>query len=268
MTGTSPWGRSRPAAAPQPEIKDAAALRDTYGLVVAEADLLGDAELELLAADADRRLAEASAEDVLAWARLTFGDRLVVLASMADGVVANLAGRAAPGVDVGFLDTGLHFIETLGTRDAIAATLPIQVITAVPALSLDEQEQRHGPALWESDPDRCCALRKVEPLARLLEPYRAWATGLRRDESATRAETPVVAWDDRRRKVKVNPIARWSSEDVEEYAARHHVLVNPLKQIGYASIGCAPCTRPVGDGEDERAGRWSGATKTECGIHA
>ncbi|MFN8190782.1 MAG: phosphoadenylyl-sulfate reductase [Nocardioidaceae bacterium] len=267
MTATSPWGRSRPAA-PRPAIKDAAALRQSYGLVVADVERLGDAELELLAADADRRLADAPAEDVLAWARLTFGDRLVVLASMADGVVANLAGRVAPGVDVGFLDTGLHFVETLGTRDAIAATLPINVITAAPALSLAEQEEQFGPALWERDPDRCCALRKVEPLGRLLEPYRAWATGLRRDESASRADTPVVAWDDRRRKVKVNPIVGWTAEDVEDYAARHHVLVNPLKQIGYASIGCAPCTRPIGDGEDERAGRWAGATKTECGIHA
>ncbi len=167
MTAASPWGRARPTA-PRSDIKDATALRQSYGLVVADVERLGDAELELLAADADRRLADAPAEDVLAWARLTFGDRLVVLASMADGVVANLAGRVAPGVDVGFLDTGLHFIETLGTRDAIAATLPINVITAVPALSLADQERDHGPALWERDPDRCCALRKVEPLARLL----------------------------------------------------------------------------------------------------
>ncbi|MFT3871194.1 MAG: phosphoadenylyl-sulfate reductase [Nocardioides sp.] len=248
-------------------IKDARDLEDAYGLVVTEAASLDDDALEQLATDAGHRLEEASAEDVLAWARLTFDSRLVVLASMADGVVANLAGRAAPGVDVGFLDTGLHFVETLGTRDAIAATLPINVISARPAVSLEHQERELGPALWERDPDLCCAIRKVEPLGRLLAPYRAWVTGLRRDESATRAQTPVVAWDPRRRKVKVNPIARWTSADVELYAAQHGIIVNPLKQIGYASIGCWPCTRPVSEGEDERAGRWSGAQKTECGIH-
>ena len=160
------------------------------------------------------------------------------------------------------------FAETLGTRDAIAATLPIRVRSVTPALSLAAQEAAHGPALWDRDPDRCCALRKVEPLGRLLAPYRAWVTGLRRGESESRADTPVVAWDARRRKVKVNPIARWSSADVEAYADRHAILVNPLKQLGYTSIGCQPCTRPVAEGEHERAGRWSGAPKTECGIHA
>ncbi|MFN8194643.1 MAG: phosphoadenylyl-sulfate reductase [Nocardioidaceae bacterium] len=248
-------------------VKDARELEQAYGVVVADAERLGDAELELLATDAGQKLAEASAEDILAWARLTFGDRLIVLASMADGVVANLAGRVAPGVDVGFLDTGLHFVETIGTRDAIAATLPINVISARPAVSLEQQELELGSRLWEREPDRCCAIRKVEPLGRLLAPYRSWVTGLRRDESATRADTPVVAWDARRRKVKINPIARWSSADVELYAEEHGIIVNPLKQIGYASIGCEPCTRPVAEGEDERAGRWSGATKTECGIH-
>ena len=246
----------------------AMALEAAYGVTVADARNLGDAEVELLAADANRRLEEASAEDIVSWARLTFGPRLVVLASMADGVVASLAGRVAPGVDVGFLDTGLHFVETIGTRDAIAATLPINVISARPAVTLEQQERELGPALWERDPDRCCAIRKVEPLGRLLVPYRAWVTGLRRDESPSRAATPIIAWDSARRKVKVNPIARWSTADVDLYAEKHQILINPLKQIGYTSIGCEPCTRPVADGADERSGRWAGATKTECGIHA
>lgn len=247
---------------------DAATLTQRYGVVVADSAGLGDPELELVAADAGRRLDGAPASDVVAWARLTFGADLVVLASMADGVVAHLAATCAPGVDVGFLDTGLHFVETLGTRDAIAATLPITVISVTPALSLERQAAEHGPALWERDPDRCCALRKVEPLGRLLAPYRAWVTGLRRDESPTRAATPVVAWDAARRMVKVNPIAGWTSADVSAYADRHGILVNPLKQLGYASIGCTPCTRPVAQGEPERAGRWGGDAKTECGIHA
>lgn len=247
---------------------EAARLARRYGVVVAAAAGLDDPELELVAEDAGRRLELAPAADIVTWARLTFGSDLVVLASMADGVVAHLAATHAPGVDVGFLDTGLHFAETLGTRDAIAATLPIRVLSVTPALSLADQEAEYGPALWERDPDRCCALRKVAPLGRLLAPYRAWVTGLRRDESRTRADTPVVGWDAARRMVKINPIARWTSADVTAYAEEHRILVNPLKQLGYASIGCEPCTRPVAAGEPERAGRWGGVAKTECGIHA
>lgn len=115
--------------------------------------------------------------------------------------------------------------------------------------------------------DLCCALRKVRPLEQGLTAYTAWATGLRRDESPTRANTPVVGWDEKRQKVKISPIARWSQEDVETYIAEHGVLTNPLLMDGYASVGCAPCTRRVLEGEDPRAGRWAGRAKTECGLH-
>ena len=246
----------------------AAGLDDRHGLVPRDLRGADDGALERAAREAGEALEDAPAEDVLAWADLAFGDDLVVLSSMADAVVAHVASRVAPGISVGFLDTGLHFTETIGTRDAVASTLPVDVVTAHPRQTVAEQEREHGPALWERDPDLCCALRKVEPLARLLEPYRAWVTGLRRDESAARAGTPVVAWDEKRRMVKVNPIARWSAADVTAYAEEHGVLVNPLRQVGYASVGCWPCTRPVGEDEDERAGRWSGSSKSECGIHA
>lgn len=244
------------------------ALRARYGVAVADARRLGAAELELLADEAGSLLSEARAIDVLTWAALTFGDRLVVASSMADGVVAHLASRARPGLAVLFLDTGLHFPETLGTRDALRATLDIEVLDVRPTRSVAQQELDHGPRLWDTDPDRCCELRKVQPLARALAPYRAWVTGIRGDETAARVGTPVVHWDGARRMVKVNPIARWTQAEVDAYAARHGVLVNPLRQLGYASIGCAPCTRPVRTGESERAGRWSGADKVECGIHA
>jgi phosphoadenosine phosphosulfate reductase len=248
-------------------ISAADALHARYGITVADAHSLGHEELELLATDAGAKLADARAIDILTWAALTFGDSLVVASSMSDGVVAHLASRAFPGVKVAFLDTGLHFAETLGTRDAIAATLDIELLNTTPDLTVEQQSQKFGPNLWKTDPDRCCQMRKVTPLARVLAPFTAWATGIRGDETAARVGTPVVHWDERRGMVKVNPIARWSHEEVEAYAARHGVLINPLQQLGYASIGCAPCTRPVQAGENARAGRWAGADKSECGIH-
>lgn len=225
------------------------------------------AELRALAERAGRELEDASALEILRWATGTFGDRFCVTSSMEDAVVAHLASRARPGVDVVFLDTGYHFPETLGTRDAVAEVMDVRVITLTPRQTVAEQDAQHGPRLHERDPDRCCALRKVAPLAEGLAGYLAWATGLRREESPTRAATPVVGWDDRRRKVKISPIARWTQDDVDAYVAEHGVLTNTLLMDGYASIGCAPCTRRVQPGEDVRAGRWAGRNKTECGLH-
>ncbi|RBM20737.1 phosphoadenylyl-sulfate reductase [Streptomyces sp. PT12] len=223
--------------------------------------------LRALAERAGRELEGAPALDILRWAADAFGPRLCVTSSMEDAVVAHLASRALPGVDVLFLDTGYHFPETIGTRDAVAAVMEVNVITLAPAATVAEQDAAHGPRLFERDPDRCCAMRKVQVLERGLASYDAWATGLRRDESPTRANTPVVGWDPRREKVKIAPIAAWSQADVEAYVAEHGVLTNPLLQDGYASIGCAPCTRRVAAGEDPRAGRWAGLGKTECGLH-
>jgi phosphoadenosine phosphosulfate reductase len=224
-------------------------------------------DLRAVALAAGRDLESATAEEVLRWATDTFGRRLVVTSSMADAVIVDLVSRVAPGTDVVFLDTGYHFAETLGTRDAVAATYPVNLITVTPVRSVPEQDAEHGARLHDRDPDLCCALRKVAPLETALEGYDAWVTGLRRDESPTRALTPVVGWDERRAKVKVNPIARWTEDDVQAYVVAHGVLVNPLLADGYASVGCAPCTRRVGTGDDARAGRWAGLTKTECGIH-
>lgn len=221
-----------------------------------------------LARDAARALEGAAAHDVLRWAADTFGDRFVVSSSMGDGVLASLAAVAAPGVDVVFLDTGYHFAETLGTRDAVAQVYDVRVRTVLPLLTVAEQDARYGAELWRRDPDACCALRKLEPLARALADYDAYATGIRREESPTRADTPVVEWDERRGKVKVNPLVRWTQDDVDAYVAEHGILVNPLVHDGYPSIGCAPCTRRVAPGEHVRAGRWSGSDKTECGLHA
>ncbi len=225
-------------------------------------------ELRELVQAVGAELELAPAEDIVEWAAATFGERFCVTSSMADAVLAHLAGRVAPGVDVVFLDTGYHFAETIGTRDAVAATLPVSVVDVSPELSVEEQERVHGPRLYERDPDLCCALRKVRPLQRALTRYDAWATGLRRAETRDRVIAPVIGWDPTRGKVKVSPLARWTDEQVQRYVARHRVLVNPLVADGYPSIGCHPCTRRVEAGADPRSGRWAGRDKTECGLHA
>ncbi|KWX04540.1 phosphoadenylyl-sulfate reductase [Carbonactinospora thermoautotrophica] len=232
-----------------------------------EQERVASAELEALARRAGEELEEASAEEIIRWAVDQFGDRLCLASSMQDAVLVHLASRVRPGIDVLFLDTGYHFAETIGTRDAVEAVYDVNLITVRPELTVAEQDERYGPRLYERDPDRCCALRKVAPLNKALEPYDAWLTGLRRAESPTRANTKVVDWDAKRGKVKIAPIARWTDDDVAAYVAEHGVLLNPLLMDGYASIGCAPCTRRVAAGEDPRSGRWAGFAKTECGIH-
>jgi phosphoadenosine phosphosulfate reductase len=225
-------------------------------------------ELRDLAVVAGAELELAPAEVILAWAVDTFGSRFCVTSSMADAVLAHLASEVAPGIDLVFLDTGYHFPETIGTRDAVAATLPVNVVTAHPELTVAEQDARYGTDLWARDPDQCCAMRKVAPLRQSLAHYDAWATGLRRDETHNRVITPVVGWDPAKGRVKVSPLARWTQTDVDAYIAEHGVLVNPLVDDGYPSIGCRTCTHRVAPGADARSGRWAGTSKTECGIHA
>ncbi|MFC3997817.1 phosphoadenylyl-sulfate reductase [Nocardiopsis sediminis] len=220
-----------------------------------------------LAERAAAELEEAPATEIIRWAAETFGDRLCLTSSMADALMVDLVSRVRPGVDVVFLDTGYHFAETIGTRDAVASVYPVNLINVTPARTVAEQDRDLGPRLHGRNPDICCHLRKVEPLQQALEPYEAWISGVRRDESATRRGVGVVEWSARRGMVKVNPIARWTQGDVDAYIAENGVLVNPLQYDGYPSIGCAPCTRRVAPGEDPRSGRWSGTGKTECGIH-
>ena len=224
-------------------------------------------ELRELVSHVGAELELAPAEDIVEWAVATFGARFCVTSSMADSVLAHLASTVAPGLDVVFLDTGYHFVETLGTRDAVEASLDVNLITVRPEQTVAEQDATHGRDLFRTDPDLCCKLRKVDPLATALAGYDAWATGLRRAETRNRVIAPVVGWDARKGKVKVSPLARWSDEQVASYAEKHGVLVNPLVHDGYPSIGCWPCTRRVAPGEDPRSGRWAGTNKTECGIH-
>jgi phosphoadenosine phosphosulfate reductase len=210
----------------------------------------------------------APAEHIIEWAAATFGERFCLTSSMGDAVLADVASKVVPGVDVVFLDTGYHFVETIGTRDAVAATLNVNLITITPVQSVEEQDATYGTDLYKTDPDLCCKLRKVQPLADSLDGYDAWATGLRRAETQNRVIAPVIGWDAKRGKVKVSPLARWTDEQVERYIVENGVLVNPLLFDGYPSIGCAPCTRRVAPGDDPRSGRWAGTNKTECGIHS
>ena len=207
------------------------------------------------------------AREALRWAHETFGEHLTVASSMGDEVLVHLVGTTIKDADVFFLDTGYHFVETLGTRDAYEAMLPIKIRTILPLLTVPQQDEKYGAKLHDRDPNSCCAMRKVEPLNRALSTHQAWVTGMRRVDAPTRTDIGIVGWDDKRAMVKLNPIAGWTDDDVDRYVAEHGVFLNPLRQEGYASIGCAPCSRPVAEGEDARAGRWAGQDKTECGLH-
>lgn len=225
-------------------------------------------ELRTLAEDARRRLAEATAQEVVAWAGETFGRSLAVACSMAgDTVLPHLVSRVVPGVDVLFLQTGYHFAETIGTRDALAAVIEANVIDVLPVQTVAEQDAEYGPRLYERNPTLCCQLRKVDPINRELAGYEAWVTGIRREDNALRANAGLVEWDEAHQMVKINPLAAWTFDDVLDYAGAHQVPVNLLLTDGYPSIGCEPCTRRVEPGEDPRAGRWAGLAKTECGLH-
>lgn len=224
-------------------------------------------DLEQLAHRAGRELESAPAQEIVRWAVRTFEGRFAVASSMQDAVLVHLVSQVAAGVDVLFLDTGYHFAETVGTRDAVASTYDVNLITLTPSQTVTEQDAWYGPRLHDRDPDLCCRLRKVVPLDRALARYDAWATGVRRVEAPSRAYTPVISYDARRGKVKVAPLAAWTDTDVEDYIAEQAILVNPLRNASYPSIGCAPCTRSVAPGDDHRAGRWAGLAKTECGIN-
>src|SRR5260370_1489413 len=167
---------------------------------------------------------------------------------MTDAVIIHLAAAVKPGSDVIFLDSGYHFPETIGTRDAVAVTYPINLINVTVSRTVAEQDAELGPRLYGRNPDLCCYLRKVVPLERALDPYDAWITGVRREETASRSDTRAVEWDARRAMVKVNPIAAWTQEQVDSYVEDNGVPVEPPRDEGYPSIGCATCTIPVHPG--------------------
>lgn len=208
-------------------------------------------------------------EAIVAWVGERFGPDAVLACSFGaeDCALFDMVARRAPSVGIFYLDTGLLFDETYATRDRLHERYGLRAVPFRPARTVAEQADAYGAALWAREPDLCCRLRKVEPLGAALAGRLCWITGVRRDQAPGRAHTPLVHWDARFRLVKVNPLARWRSEDVWDYVHAHDVPYNPMHDRGFPSIGCWPCTRAVMAGEDPRAGRWDGFAKTECGLH-
>jgi phosphoadenosine phosphosulfate reductase len=215
-------------------------------------------------------LEAASPSEILRWALRSYAPRIVLACSFGGptGIAAlDVAMQLDRTTPVYYLDTGLLFPETYALVERVAALYDIEPIPVRPAAGVAEQAAVFGPQLWASDPDACCALRKLEPQSDFLSGYDAWITGIRRDQTESRGDVPVVQWDARFGLVKVNPFARWNEAEVWAYVRFHGLAYNSLHDAGYPSLGCTPCTRPVAVGESARAGRWPGFGKTECGLH-
>jgi phosphoadenylyl-sulfate reductase (thioredoxin) len=219
---------------------------------------------------AARRLEGRAPAEVLAWAAERFAPRVAFATGFgAEGcLIVDLIARHDLAIEVFTLDTGVLFPETYALWRRLEERYGLTIRAVRPALTLSEQAARHGEALWLRDPDRCCGLRKLDPLRQALAGLDAWVSAIRREQTSARAATRVVEWDERFGLVKVNPLVAWSHDLVWAHLWRHHVPVNPLHERGYPSIGCEPCTSPVAPGEDPRAGRWRGRAKTECGLHS
>jgi phosphoadenosine phosphosulfate reductase len=218
---------------------------------------LTDAEIEAL-----------PAQEVVRWAVEEFGDRLCLTCSWQkqSSVLVHMVSELGLDIDVVELDTHLFFRESYDTRELLVERYGLALIRPeIPTIA--EQHAREEPNLWERDPDRCCHIRKVEPLIRALRPYDAWISGIRRDQAPSRANTRKVERSESYGVWKVHPLAGWSEKDVWHYIVRNQIPYNPLHDAGYRSIGCIPCTRPTSPDEEERAGRWAGSDKLECGLH-
>lgn len=220
-------------------------------------ELAGRAD-EITAAALD--LEHAHPAEIVRWAADRLGDSLVVTCSFEDAVLAHAAATAVPGIDIVMIDTQYLFAETHWFAEELRRDHGVHLRVVQPIGVRPDNR-------WKTDTEGCCQVRKVEPLERLLAPAAGWVTGVRRVDGPTRADTPVLTYDERRGVLKVNPLALFSDDDVRTYELVHDLPRNPLSERGYPSIGCWPCTRPVQPGEDKRAGRWSGQAKTECGLH-
>lgn len=198
--------------------------------------------------------------DAIRWAAEQFGtEHLVVTASFEDAVLVHLAATAVPGIEVVLIDTQYLFAETQWLVDEMRKVVDLNLTVLHPKVEPDN--------LWKTDVEACCNVRKVEPLNRALVGKKAWITGIRRVDGPTRANAPVASFDPVRNLVKINPLASFTDDDMLTYEKIYELPTNPLRERGYPSIGCWPCTRPVAPGEDKRAGRWAGNAKTECGLH-
>ncbi|MGA8942015.1 MAG: phosphoadenylyl-sulfate reductase [Thermoactinomyces sp.] len=216
------------------------------------------------------RLRNAHPQDIIRWGTEQLGVSSLALAcsfGYEDVALLDMALKVNPDLDVFYLDTQLHFKETYEVRDRLSRKYQKEFIRVLPDLTLEEQAAVYGKELWKTDPNRCCRLRKVEPLRKFLQNYHGWITGIRREQAPTRAHAEVVEWDQGFQLIKLNPLAFWNKQQVWDYIMRNQLPYNTLHDRRYPSIGCEPCTRPVLPGEDSRAGRWSGTDKIECGLH-
>ncbi|SFL68811.1 phosphoadenosine phosphosulfate reductase [Gracilibacillus orientalis] len=211
------------------------------------------------------------AQEILDWAYQTYGESLVYACSFGaeSMVLIDLIATVQPSAKLVFLDTGLHFQETYDLIDEVKERYPLlDIVMQKPSLTVDEQREQYGSALWSRNPDQCCYIRKVKPLEDALSGATAWISGLRRAQSPTRANTNFINKDDRFQSIKICPLIYWSWDDVWEYIEQHHLPYNKLHDQNYPSIGCIPCTTQVTDTDNERSGRWANFQKTECGLHA
>ncbi len=216
-----------------------------------------------------QRLETAEPQQILRWATERFAPRFTMATAFGpEGMVLiHMLAEIAPQTPIFNLDTGYQFQETLELRDEIKRRYGIVVELKRAETSVEEYERQHGGPVYRTNPDQCCFDRKVKVLQKAVEGMHAWASAIRRDQSPDRAKAPIVGWDKKFSLVKVSPLANWTKQKVWGFITQHNIPYNPLHDQGYTSIGCWPCTRAVLLGEDERAGRWSGSAKTECGLH-
>ncbi len=208
---------------------------------------------------------------IIEWAYQEYGDSLVYACSFGaeSMVLIDLIAKVKQDATLAFLDTGLHFQETYDLIEEVKQKYPLlNIVMKKPSITVEEQREQHGAALWKRNPDQCCYIRKIKPLEEVLDGATAWISGLRREQSPTRAKTNFINKDDRFQSIKICPLIHWTSDDVWKYIETNELPYNKLHDQNYPSIGCIPCTSKVLDNEDERAGRWSGFQKTECGLHA
>jgi phosphoadenosine phosphosulfate reductase len=209
-------------------------------------------------------------EEAVEWALSSFGQKDISLAcsfGAEDVALVHMVAGINPKARIFYLDTDLLFKETLEVKERIEERYNLKTERYGAKSTLKQMEEEFGPELWKKDPDKCCNIRKMIPLAEALSGLKAWITGIRRDQAPTRANAPVVGWDAKFKIVKINPLVKWTSEDVWNYIKKNNVPYNALHDRNFPSIGCEPCTKPVMPGQDPRAGRWAGFQKTECGLH-
>ena len=216
------------------------------------------------------KLENESAENIIKWACESFGDKLAIGCSLGaeDMVIMDMAVKIKKDIPFLFLDTDFHFADTLLLLEKARQKYNANIVVVKSEYTPEEQEKKFGPQLFFKDPNLCCTLRKVLPMKNALSNYHAWITGIRREQSETRRNAKVVEKDKVFGLIKINPLVRWTYREVWDYIKKNNVPYNRLHDMGYPSIGCAPCTQPVRPGQDFRAGRWSGTGKTECGLHS